>query len=90
MATGITSPTYTDPTAASGSNYYYVVTALNAAGAETARSNEAVATLGVADYYPFDEGAGTTAADSAGTNNGTLVGATPPTWVAPAGSVPAP
>src|SRR5581483_2712539 len=35
------------------------------------------------DLYHFDEGSGTTTADAVGGNNGTLIGATPPAWVAP-------
>lgn len=38
-------------------------------------------TTGLVAYYTFDDGSGTTAADSAGTNTGTLSGSTIPTWV---------
>src|SRR5262249_10305288 len=33
------------------------------------------------DWYQFDAGSGTTAVDTIGGNNGTLIGATKPTWV---------
>ncbi len=36
---------------------------------------------GAVDIYHFDEGSGTTTADSAGTNTGTLIGTTKPAWI---------
>ncbi len=43
IATGVTPTSYTDTTAANGTTYFYVVTAVNVCG-ETANSNEASAT----------------------------------------------
>lgn len=43
LASGLTTPSYTDVSVANGTTYYYVVTASNAGG-ESAPSNEAVAT----------------------------------------------
>ncbi len=43
IASGLTGTTYDDTTAVNGTWYYYVVTALDAAGNESVRSNEAAA-----------------------------------------------
>jgi hypothetical protein len=40
IATGLTTASYTDANVASGGTYYYVVTAVDAAGQESGRSNE--------------------------------------------------
>ena len=71
--------TYTDSGLAAGT-YYYVVTAETPSGT-TAASTEAVAVTAVQlqTYLAFDEGTGTSAADSSGNGNkGTLVGGA--TW----------
>ncbi|KAE8753427.1 hypothetical protein FSO04_45270 [Paraburkholderia madseniana] len=71
--------TYTDSGLAAGT-YYYVVTAETPSGT-TAASNEAVAVTAVQlqTYLAFDDGTGTSAADSSGNGNaGTLVGGV--TW----------
>jgi Concanavalin A-like lectin/glucanases superfamily len=77
--------TYTDTTVASGTTYYYRVRATNIAGDSgytLAASATPMALTSPVDLYHFDEGVGTTAADSIGTNTGTLVGGTQPAWVA--------
>jgi hypothetical protein len=79
IAVNVAQPIYIDAT--SGSNFYYEVTAVNSAGLESARSAEISELLGPVDWYRFDAGSGSTAADSAGTNTGTLVGAT--TFITP-------
>ena len=77
IATGISDLlTYTDSGLAAGT-YYYVVTAMTPTG-ETAASNEAKAFTAVRlhTYLTFDEGSGTSAADSSGNGHaGTLVNA---------------
>ncbi len=72
------STSYTDTGLAAGTTYYYVVKALNSAGAGLA-SPEASAVLSgsvtAATNLAFDETSGTTAADSSGNGwNGTLTG----------------
>lgn len=84
IATGVTATTYTDAGLTTGTTYYYVVAADNTAG-ESANSTQASATP--SSLYldlSFDEGTGTTAADSSGNGwNATLVnGATWTTGVA--------
>jgi hypothetical protein len=67
---------YTDTTATAG-KYYYVVSAVTTAG-ETAPSNEVMADTVVYlhTHLNFDEGSGTTAADTSGNaHSGTLVNA---------------
>ena len=77
---------FTDTTASPFTTYYYRIRATNAIG-DSAYSDTASATTFAAtaptDLYHFDEGSGTTTADSAGTNNGTLVGSPLPKWVTP-------
>ena len=77
---------YVDTTVSQQSTYYYRVRATNIIG-DSAYTNTAMATTpGLTtptDLYHFDEGSGTTTADSAGTKTGTLVGNTLPTWVTP-------
>ena len=83
---GVGALSFTDTTVNPFTQYYYRIRATNAIG-DSAYSNNANATTLAAtvptDIYHFDEGSGTTTADSAGTNNGTLVGATLPQWVTP-------
>ena len=78
---------YTDTTASPFTTYYYRIRATNAIDAaysDTARTATTfAATAPMSDLYHFDEGSGTTTADSAGTNNGTLVGSPLPKWVTP-------
>jgi hypothetical protein len=76
LAAGVTSTTYTDTTAGNGTTYYYVVQAANSAG-QSSDSLQVITTPGsslpnLSDYWRFDEGFGTIAYDSVGTNNGTL------------------
>ncbi|HEU0185818.1 MAG TPA: LamG-like jellyroll fold domain-containing protein [Blastocatellia bacterium] len=65
--------TYADVTAANGENYYYVVSAINAAG-ESPDSSEISGTPvpGRRGYWAFDETGGASAADSWGGRNGAL------------------
>ncbi len=79
VATGITATTYFDAGLTSGVTYYYVVTAVNAAG-ESSNSNESfAATSDLFQRLQFDEMVGTTAGDSSGNNRGgTLVNG--PAW----------
>ncbi len=80
-------PTFDDTNVTPGVNHTYEVSAWDAAGNESPRSNllvVAVAAPPVASdvlaYWKFDEGRGTIAADSSGNgHNGTIFGAT---WVA--------
>jgi hypothetical protein len=77
--------TYTDTNVAAGTTYYYRIRATNDAGDSgytAAASATPVALTSPVDLYHFDEGVGTTAADSVGGNTGTLVGGTKPAWVA--------
>jgi titin len=88
---GVNVTSYTDSNLTPESKYYYQVRAYNSYNtlSYSAYTNIASATtLSVGqqapvDLYHFDAGTGTTALDSAGTNTGTLVGTTLPTWVAP-------
>ncbi|HJU47413.1 MAG TPA: LamG-like jellyroll fold domain-containing protein, partial [Gaiellaceae bacterium] len=80
-----TGTSYTDP-GLTGGTYYYRVVAEDGAGNLSSSSNEANATVpagppaGLVAQYGFDEGVGTTVADSSGSgNNGILSG---PTWAA--------
>jgi fibronectin type 3 domain-containing protein len=82
FAANLPTPAFTDTSITSGNNYFYVVTAVTAAGVESARSTEISQLLGAVDVYSFEEGTGTTTIDSVGGNNGTLQGNTSPTWVA--------
>ena len=85
VGTGVTS--FSDNSAAAGTTYYYRVRASNLAG-DSAYSNTASATtptaqgsLGLVGYWRFDEGSGTTTADSSGNGDtGTLSGEV--SWVA--------
>ncbi len=79
LATGITSPTYTDSTASNGTTYFYTVTAVDIAGASP-QSNETSGTPAVsaapATWFKSDEGSGstTTGSGSAGSLTATLEG----------------
>ncbi len=83
---GATALSYTDTTANPNTLYYYRVRATNVIG-DSAYTDTASATTpavtGAVDVYHFDEGSGTTTADSVGGNNGTLTGSTLPQWVKP-------
>jgi hypothetical protein len=76
VAAGITDPlSYTDSGLADGT-WYYVITATTPDG-ESAPSNEVAITTGIAlhTHLSFDEGSGTSAADSSGNGHaGTLAG----------------
>jgi fibronectin type 3 domain-containing protein len=78
-----TGTTYSDTPVSSNTTYRYQVRALDAEGNQGPYSNAASATtgaLGVVAAYSFDEGAGTTVADSSGNGNtGTISNAT---WAA--------
>ncbi len=53
LASGLTASAYTDSDVAEGVAYYYVVTAVNSHGYESALSAEATATPGTNDVYVF-------------------------------------
>ena len=69
---------YTDAPVDNDTTYYYVVTAEDAGGNTSANSVEvAVTPNGPSEaYWTMEEGAGLTTADTVGSSNGTLVGAT--------------
>jgi fibronectin type 3 domain-containing protein len=82
-------PNFSDTNVTAGIAYYYVVTAVDAGG-ESAKSAQAAATpsssgdvtSGLVANWRFDDGSGTSAADSSGhANTATLVNG--PTWIAP-------
>ena len=76
IAAGVTTNTYTDTSAVSGTTYYYVVTGSLSGGGITGNSNEAQVNLGTSVYaqLSFDAASGTTAADATGNGwTGTLV-----------------
>ena len=85
-----TSTGYQDNGLSAGTPYSYTVAALDAAGNESAQSAAVVATTlatpppvppGNTVYFSFDEGSGTSAADSSGQgNNGTLLNGV--VWIA--------
>jgi hypothetical protein len=87
---GVNATGYLDSGLSSQAKYYYRVRAYNSFNglSYSAYSNIANATTQAqsvqlpVDLYHFDEGAGASTADSAGTKNGSLAGGTPPTWVA--------
>jgi autotransporter-associated beta strand protein len=84
---GANATSFVDTTVSANTLYYYRVRATNIVG-DSAYSNNANATTpalaGVVELFHFDEGSGTTTADSAGGGNATLVGARPPRWTSPA------
>ncbi len=69
-----TAASYTDATAVNGTNYYYVVTAVNGFGESTNSAQFAITPTAMFGHWKFNETGGTTAADSAGANPGTVVG----------------
>lgn len=79
LATEVTSTSYTDSGLATGSTYYYVVTAVNPAG-ESGNSNQIASTVSDLSFWlKFDEISGTLATDSSGSNlSSTTVGG--PLW----------
>jgi fibronectin type 3 domain-containing protein len=80
----LTVSAFTDTGLTNGTTYYYVVTAVDAASAESTSSNQAQATPTNVDptlaaYWALDDAGGLTALDSSGNGmNGTLVNG--PTW----------
>jgi autotransporter-associated beta strand protein len=83
---GVSATSFIDSTVSPSTLYYYRVRATNIVG-DSSYTNIASATTpaitGAIDVYHFDEGTGTTAADSVGSDNGTLSGGTLPQWVTP-------
>ncbi|HVT28060.1 MAG TPA: LamG-like jellyroll fold domain-containing protein, partial [Lacipirellulaceae bacterium] len=80
----VNATTYADTNISSGHTYTYRVRATNPIG-DSNYTDPASATIVATPpvyYYAFDDGSGTFASDSAGTNTGVLVGATKPQWVA--------
>jgi fibronectin type 3 domain-containing protein len=81
IASGLTSPGYTDSTATDGVTYYYVVTAANSGGASANSAQVSTLVTRPRVSLKLDDGAGTTAADASGNGwTGTLVNG--PLWVA--------
>lgn len=79
----VNATSYVDTSVSTGHTYTYQVRATNPIG-DSAYTNTASATIVATPavyHYAFDEGSGTLANDSAGTNAGVLVGATKPQWV---------
>ncbi|MEY4917472.1 MAG: hypothetical protein RL616_1385 [Verrucomicrobiota bacterium] len=70
-----TTASYTDATAINGTNYYYVVTAVNGVGESTNSAQFAITPTAMFGHWKFNEASGTTAADSAGANPGTVTNA---------------
>jgi fibronectin type 3 domain-containing protein len=65
---------YLDATALNGTNYYYVVTAVNGAGESSNSPQFALTPTALFGHWKFNETNGLIAADSAGINPGTVVG----------------
>jgi hypothetical protein len=88
---GVNQTNYGDSGLSSQATYYYRVRAFNNYNTLSysgytnvaSASTTSVGSQSPVDLYHFDEGNGTATVDSAGTNNGTLVGTAPPTWVTP-------
>jgi hypothetical protein len=80
----VNATSYTDTSVTSGVTYYYRVRATNPIGdsSYTLIASATPTLTPPTHLYEFDDGTGTFAADSAGTNTGVLVGATGPAWVA--------
>ncbi len=76
---------YIDTSVSANTLYYYKICATNIVGDSAFTSPPVTATTpsgsSASDLYHFDEATGTATADSAGTNPGTLVGATLPQWM---------
>ena len=74
IASGLTSPTYTDTSRTSDVAYYYVIVAVNAFGSSSGSTEIAVAPGNLTVHLKFDETGGTVAADSSGfAQNASLV-----------------
>jgi fibronectin type 3 domain-containing protein len=82
----VTNSAFTDTGLTNDVTYFYVITAVDTGGSESAVSTEIQATpqnidQTLAGYWPLDEGGGTVAEDqTSGSNDGTLIGGT--AWVA--------
>jgi hypothetical protein len=82
---GASALSYIDTTVSPSTTYSYQIRATNVIGDSAYAGPVSVttpATTNAVDVYHFDAGSGLTAVDSVGTNNGTLIGNTLPTWVA--------
>jgi hypothetical protein len=80
----VNATSYTDTTVLPEVRYYYRVKSSNSVGDSPAAGPVNAVVLALATptlIYHFDEGLGLSTADSAGSNAGTLVGATKPAWV---------
>ncbi len=81
---GASALNYVDTTVSPNTAYRYQIRATNVIG-DSAYAGPVSVTTPVStnpvDVYHFDAGSGLTAVDSVGTNNGTLIGNTKPTWV---------
>jgi hypothetical protein len=77
---------YADGTVAPNTTYYYEICATNMIGNSSFTAPVSLTTpsgTSAADVYNFNAGTGTILTDSAGSNNGTLVGSPLPQWVSP-------
>jgi autotransporter-associated beta strand protein len=74
LATGLTTTTYSDTSAVSGTAYYYEITASNLAGSSVVSTQSTGTEVAPRVYLKLDEGSGTTTADASGNGwNSTLV-----------------
>jgi Concanavalin A-like lectin/glucanases superfamily len=83
---GASALSYVDTTVSPSTKYYYQIRATNVIGDSAYAGPVNITTpavTGAVDVYHFDAGAGTTALDSVGTNNGALVGSPLPQWATP-------
>jgi hypothetical protein len=81
LATGLTTTTYSDTSAVSGTAYYYEITASNLAGSSVVSTQSTGTEVAPRVYLKLDEGSGTTTADASGNGwNSTLVNT--PVWTA--------
>jgi hypothetical protein len=83
----VNATSYSDTNLNPSTTYYYRIRATNVIG-DSAYTNPPVsattsAATGPVNLYHFDAGSGQSAVDSVGNNNGTLQGATLPTWITP-------
>jgi len=81
----VNATSYVDTSVLPEAKYYYRVRATNDVGDSAAAGPVNATVVAVATpvlLYHFEEGLGTTTADSAGSNAGTLVGTTTPAWTA--------
>lgn len=84
-AASVNATTFTDSNLTPSTQYFYRVVATNVVGDSDPSNVVSVTTAASTtplDWYKFDEGTGTAAADSLGNNNGTLIGSPAPQWVA--------